>query len=358
MTSYRAIAEALSRWIDRVAETIVEAIGCFRRARVFRLVEEEDGAFTLQAPTESEAAGWPRGPVRMSGEQADAAVRDKLAPILRGAQVEVMLRPKHFLFRLLELPRRAADFLDGIVRAQIDRLTPWSAADAVFGWQPSGESTADQMAVVIAATSRKVITPIIDSISQLGAGVIVLFAAPEHAGPDAQPIRLSEHKAGKAADLRLARRILAGLLASAGAFASLSVAASSVIGGIIEARQEEMTHRIAELRATVQPGREKAGTAFATLEQRKHEAPSSVIVIEALSRILPDDTYLTELRILGDKVQIVGVTHDAPSLIRLIEQIPHFTRATFFAPTTRSKTESGEHFSIEAHIEPVYTSEP
>jgi general secretion pathway protein L len=91
------------------------------------------------------------------------------------------------------------------------------------------------------------------------------------------------------------------------------------------------------------------------LQRHKHETPSSVIVIEALSRVLPDDTYLIELRILGDKLQIVGVTRDAPALIRLIEQTSHFTRATFFAPTTRSPSESGEHFSIEAHIEPVYT---
>jgi len=49
-------------------------------------------------------------------------------------------------------------------------------------------------------------------------------------------------------------------------------------------------------------------------ERRKHETPSSVIVIEALSqvrRIILSD----ELRILGDKMQIVGVTKDAPALI-------------------------------------------
>jgi general secretion pathway protein L len=105
----------------------------------------------------------------------------------------------------------------------------------------------------------------------------------------------------------------------------------------------------------LQHGHGGTSEAARNLERHKHETPSSIIVIEALSQVLPDNTYLTELRILGDKMQIVGVTKDAPALIRLIEQTSHFSRATFFAPTTRAASEQSEHFHIEAHIEPVYT---
>jgi general secretion pathway protein L len=45
-------------------------------------------------------------------------------------------------------------------------------------------------------------------------------------------------------------------------------------------------------------------------------------------------------------------------LIRTIEQSAQFTRATFFAPTTRSPTESGERFHIQAHVEPYFPVGP
>jgi len=80
------------------------------------------------------------------------------------------------------------------------------------------------------------------------------------------------------------------------------------------------------------------------------------MVLEAISRALPDTTYVTELHVEGDKMQVAGLTQDAPSLIKLIEQSPQFTRATFFAPTTRSQNDPGERFHIEAHITPYFGS--
>ena len=96
-----------------------------------------------------------------------------------------------------------------------------------------------------------------------------------------------------------------------------------------------------------------AEEALKALQARKWATPSAVMVLEALSKTLPDEAHLTELRIESGKVQIGGSATDAPALIRLIEQSRRFTQATFFAPTVRGPS-GGESFHIEAHIEPSF----
>ncbi|MGH6840647.1 MAG: PilN domain-containing protein, partial [Methylocella sp.] len=167
MSFYHAIVNDASRWIDLVAATIVEGRESLRTRRLYRLVEQQEGTFVLQGTSQREAPVSFLEPVHIVEGQIDASVSPKLAEILRGAQVELVLQPNRFMFRLLELPRRASDFLEGIIRAQIDRLTPWSAAEAAFGWYPSTETGTDRMAVTIAATARTLIAPFIGAVARL-----------------------------------------------------------------------------------------------------------------------------------------------------------------------------------------------
>ena len=48
MTSYRDIVEARSRWIDRVAATILAGRESLRTRPHVQLVEQQDGTFALR----------------------------------------------------------------------------------------------------------------------------------------------------------------------------------------------------------------------------------------------------------------------------------------------------------------------
>jgi general secretion pathway protein L len=238
-----------------------------------------------------------------------------------------------------------------MIRAQIDRLTPWSANDAVFGWSLLSDSTSDRIDVALVATSKDRIQPLIQLAGNLGASsvaVVTLFSA---GAGSPQSIKLFESSFhGLIGSAFSVPKILRATLLVSAAAAAVALLVSTYLGDALESEQQRLQHQISERRASLRLNSDAGGSGLGLLAKRKQETPSSVMVLEAISRVLPDTTYVTELRIEGDKIQVVGLTQDAPSLIRLIEQSPQFTRATFFAPTTRAQNDPGERFHIEAHI--------
>jgi general secretion pathway protein L len=269
------------------------------------------------------------------------------------------LQPERFLFKPLELPSRAGEFLDGIVRAQIDRLTPWSAEQSAFGCSKPADAGSGRIIVMVAATAKSMLAPYVQAFAGQGTRSIAISTRSPDAASGVSAIKVLQENVASVLDVGRARRILLAILAVGCLVTASAVGAATVIGGHLQARQDELARRITERRSAVVAARnapiDPATAAQRALARRKNETPASVIVLEVLSQILPDHTYVTELRIEGDKLRVTGVTRDAPSLIRLIEQSQHFTNATFFAPTTRAPSDSGDRFNIEARIMPVFS---
>ena len=344
-----SVREIFACWTDAVALAVVALLERVISPRVVRLIEADDpaGGFKLQSPNNT---GDAVGRLSLANGQFSGAA----AASINGSRVELVLGSGKFLLRPLELPARASEFIDGIVRAQIDRLTPWSAGEAVFGCTPPVGAGSGKIMTTIAAAPRATAEPYVAALSALEATSVAIFAA----GPDAgaAPIKVFERQAR---GLLERSRVSAGLrlvLAGAALLAVLSLVGETVAGQYFDNRRAELNGELTARRLALRLDRDGADRSpIAALAHRKNQMQASVIVLEELSRILPDDTYVTELRIDGKTVQVVGVTNDAPSLIRLMEQSSHFTRATFFAPTTHAPSERGDRFHIEAKLQPINT---
>ena len=357
MSELQSWVARFSRWIDDAAVALSRIAGLLRTTRKVRLVEQEDGGFAM---TRAGAPGKPLGgPLRIEDGQIVGPISPAERALLAGSQIDLVLKSSRFIFRPLELPSRAGEFLEGVVRAQIDRLTPWSAGEAAFGWSAPRPAGADRIVVTVAATARTLIAPIVQALVDQRADSVLASTLAEGANAQSAPIQILAHRAGAEERVGRLRRKLVAALVVTGAACAVSVGAEAVVGANLEGQRLDLERRIAMRRAELVSGRNSAtDEAVAGLEARKRATPAGVIVLEALSQTLPDDTYLSELRIEGEKVQIAGLTSDAPALIRLIEQSQHFSRATFFAPTTRAPTETRERFHIEAHIEPIFQTAP
>jgi general secretion pathway protein L len=319
--------------------------------RVIRLIEDDAGQFAVERVARVDNA-----PSRVSF--ADGALKgENLAQTFRGSRVEIVLQPKRFLFRPLELPKRAADFVEGIVRAQIDRLTPWSASEAVFGCSAPVASGGETVTTMIAATTRKTAMGYVQALAPFHPAAIAVCT--DISERNAGRVKVFEQKARGHLDPARLSRALAMVLGVATGAALLSLVVSFYIGESLGAQEAELARQISARRAAIRAGADGGDRSpLAALERRKYQMPASVIVLEALSRALPDHTYVTELHLAGNKLQIAGITRDAPSLISLIEQSQHFTRATFYAPTTRAPSDPGERFHIETRVEARNTATP
>jgi general secretion pathway protein L len=196
------------------------------------------------------------------------------------------------------------------------------------------------------------VAPYVQAIADLGVASVVVLTVPAEAEPHSAAIKVFEQRARGVFEIDRIRHALMALFMISGLAAAGTMVYSTFALDSLDAEQQALSQKIAARRAALRP--ELAISAQRMLERRKQSTPSNVIVLEALSQILPDHTYVTELRVEGDKVQIIGLTRDAAALIGLIEQSPHFTRATFSAPTTRTVGESGERFHIDAHIKPIF----
>jgi general secretion pathway protein L len=362
MTAVHTLATMLSRWLDRVAAAMTALIAGVAKTRTVRLVEGEDGHFTLARSDKGPNADLRGVALQIENGTIAGHPPRRVGAALKGSRIELVLRPDRFMFKPLELPSRAAEFLDGVVRAQIDRLTPWNAEHAAFGYSKPADIGSGRIVVTVAATAKALLAPLVKAFTGLGARAVMIITRAPEATPDAADITLVEENVAGVAQVRLARRILLVVLACALLISATAAIAATIIDGRLQARQDELARQIAQRRTAALAARNAPGDpktlAERVLAQRKNKSPSAVIALEILSQILPDHTYVTELNIEGDKLRLTGITHNAPELIRLIQETGHFTQPTFFAPITRSPSDSGDRFNIEARMEPDFSLTP
>ncbi len=343
-------------WMTAVARAVDSAVGRYARRPQIALSGESAGVLTARLVSAPKGPALPDISFRIANGRPSPALPANWQAAFHGSRIETGLTSGKVLFRPLDFPKQAEDFLDGMIRTQIDRLTPWPADDAIFGWSTPSPMGQDRIELTLAATSKQELEPLVQLATNLGAQSLAAFAHLPAASDTSAKIKVFDRTLATAAGRALdTPRILRRALLSAGAAAAIALLAAAYFGDSLETEQQQLMSQIKQRRAALRLGPD-GNSAFGLLAGRKQSSPSSVVVLEALSKALPDNTYVTELRIDGDKVQVVGMTQDATSLIRLIEKSPQFARATLFAPTTRRQNEPGEQFHIEARITPSFGS--
>lgn len=88
------------------------------------------------------------------------------------------------------------------------------------------------------------------------------------------------------------------------------------------------------------------------IESERDKAGRPLVVLAATTRILPDDTYLTEMEVRQRKVTLSGRSAGAARLIGALAADAEFRNPGFSAPVTRLEALRAELFTINAEVRP------
>jgi general secretion pathway protein L len=279
------------------------------------------------------------------------AVRDSLV-ILELAAGDVAVRR-------ISVPAQAREFLPGIVHNKIERLSPWRADQAVCGFDAdvsAEDPTLLDVRVLIAA--RAAIDSVRSKLAAIGL-VVDRVVTVQHNEGMAKSITLWSRLAGASyEDLdRVRWRIGVGIAAAVVLGFGLSLWAG-ISALSIHAESEDIAARTRALQRQIDGPRTPQSLALLNPNERawyeKEASPTAAIVMEAVSRALPDTAYLTELHLENTTLRMIGLASDAPSLIAPLEHSGHLTNVRFFAPTTRGTDGALVRFHIEARVEPHF----
>ena len=75
-----------------------------------------------------------------------------------------------------------------------------------------------------------------------------------------------------------------------------------------------------------------------------------VEILEAVSELLPDHTFLSRLEVRRSDVTLKGTSQAASALIALLDSDPRLSNVRFASPVTRDPQTGGERFHITASV--------
>ena len=360
------IGTLLQQWLDVLASVYFQQCEAWRARRAL-VVTRDDGRLVIRrAPADVDLMAAPGQPVEphrsrlVAVVEADRPLSAEVAQLARSGFVILELPGENVAVRRIAVPAQAREFVDGIVRNQIERLSPWRADQAVYGFaiDPDGEDpTALSVRVLIA--SRVVMDAARDQLAAIGLSVDRIVALlPKGDGAEAVTLWSRLVDVSPETRNRTRQRIGIGVAGTIAACLGLGLWAM-VSAQFIRAESDDAAMRIDSLRRQMQAPLTLKSAASLPANQRawyeKEMSPSAAIVLESLSRALPDTAHLTELSLQGATLSIAGLTSDAPSLIAPLEHSGSLTDVRFSAPTTRGSDDAHFAFHIVGLVEPQST---
>jgi general secretion pathway protein L len=297
--------------------------------------------------------------IDMSNAQAiTASVRRKgrLQPVNLGAaarlagRTPILLRPPPGaeLVKHHTVPTAPKRQLDQLLRHELARITPFPAHDLFWRWDGHAKSgDKSRTEVVLTMVPKQALAPAIEALDSVG-----LKARFVEVGPTDRPrlLPIADGTGGSTGPV-----LFKGLVWACAGLAVIALALPVLRQALALRATDEA---IASLKPTVaqvetlRRGLTAEGAGRAILAQEQQRTGDLLQVLAMVTRILPDDTFLTDFGLRERQMTISGRSASAPRLITLLSADPVVRNTAFAAPVTRIEGASADVFSIRAEVAP------
>ncbi len=254
-------------------------------------------------------------PLPLDSMQLEAVLGDRTGKLPRW----LLLPAGSALQRRMLLPAAAADRLRDVVRFEVDRQTPFDADHARFDARVLGRRADGQLDVELVAMPRAGFESALAGLGSL-AGSLAGVDASEESGAPLGVNLLPEDRRSRGHDPLLAWKwALAGVAGIALIAALWQVldnrrASADAFAAQVEVRADQARSVAAQRQRLVDI---VEGAAF--LDQARAARPTTVEVLDELSRRLPGDTYLEKVGIEGDRLTLIGYSPEASALVARLQ---------------------------------------
>lgn len=332
------------RWKNGLQDILPQGLaGCFVRPApaVAAVIEQDTVRFVRTQPAAStDILALQRSELALA---ADGVLKEDVLKGVKKSQLELslMLPEEQIMRKRITLPRAARHNLRTVVSYQVSRLTPFSAEQVFFDVQEvtTDGVNAQSIEVEFIAALKTDVQPWIEQVERLTALVVSRLTVP--ASVDVlypQAINLfAEQRTTNAWWLRLNRNslLLVVLLVVLSATAAVPVLKLRAV--MLERKHEVavLNERVSGLQEKRQVLEHDLAVLNYVLQQRSSSRELSFIIDE-LTRIVPDEIFISSLSVQKQTVEISGIGMGVVELIELLNNSPMFEDAKFSASITRS----------------------
>lgn len=269
-------------------------------------------------------------------------------PKPQNRQVVLRLDSAETLSRVTSLPLAAENNLYQVVGFEIDRLTPFTLDKLYYDAHVVARQPADKsLKVRFTAVMRGVLDELLGQLKSLGVTPDIVDVA-EAAGevnllPPAQRPRRGRAARGLRGLLLLLLLVTLALLVLLPIWQQRNV----VVGLMpLVANSQQRAETTVALRDQLQDAAESSQF----LLQKRNDNVSMLEILNELTLLLPDNTWVEQLIVRDNEIQVRGQSRDATALIGIIENSALFSQAMFRSPVTPDRRTGADRFFLTAQI--------